>query len=95
MGSNGAPGKPPFLVTLDQQRLADDLAQALADKNVSIRSEAGSRTVSIEHARTDQVVVCVLDAVRATLANRPSASARVQLDGNEYVMRGEDNVSYG
>ena len=95
MRSNGAPDKHPFLVTLDQQRLADDLAQTLAEKNVSVHAEAGSRTVSIEHARTDQIVVYVLDAIRSTLANRPRASARVQLDGNEYVMRGEDNISLG
>jgi hypothetical protein len=91
--SKGAADKPPFRVTLDQQRLADDLAQTLADKNVSVHAEHGSWTVSIDDARTDQVVVCVLDAVRETLARRPSASAHVQLDGNEYVMRGEDNIS--
>ena len=38
-------------------------------------------------------MVCVLGAIRDTLARRPSASAKVQLDGNEYVMRGEDNIS--
>jgi hypothetical protein len=91
--SKGAADKPPFRVTLDQQRLADDLAQTLADKNVSVHAEHGSWTVSIDDARTDRVVVCVLDAVRETLARRPSASAHVQLDGNEYVMRGEDNIS--
>jgi len=93
VSNTGAPDKPPFRVTLDQQRLVDDLAEALAEKNVSVHAEPGSWTVSIDHARTDQVVVCVLDAVRQTLARRPSASARVQLDGNEYVMRGEDNIS--
>lgn len=93
MRSNGAGGKPPFRVTLDQQRLADGLAQALSDKNVSVHSEDGSWIVSIDDATTDHVVVCVLDAVRDTLARRPSASAHVQLDGNEYVMRGEDNIS--
>jgi hypothetical protein len=91
--SNGAPDKPPFRVTLDQQRLADGLAQALSDKNVSVHAEDGSWIVSIDDARTDQVVVHVLDAIRDTLATRPSASAHVQLDGNEYVMRGEDNIS--
>jgi len=93
VSNNGAPDKPPFRVTLAQQRLADDLAEALAEKNVSVHAEPGSWTVSIDHARTDQVVVCVLDAVRETLARRPGASAHVQLDGNEYVMRGEDNIS--
>jgi hypothetical protein len=91
--SNGASDKPPFRVTLDQQRLADALAQALSDKDVSVHAEDGSWIVSIDDARTDQVVVCVLDAIRDTLARRPSASAHVQLDGNEYVMRGEDNIS--
>ena len=93
MRSNGAADKPPFRVTLDQQRLAEDLAQTLADRSVSAHAEHGSWTISIDDARTDQVVVCVLDAVRETLARRPSASAHVQLDGNEYVMRGEDNIS--
>jgi hypothetical protein len=93
VSTKGAADKPPFRVTLDQQRLADDLAQALSDKNVSVHGEDGSWTVSIDDARTDQVVVCVLDAIRETLARRPSASAHVQLDGNEYVMRGEDNIS--
>ena len=93
MSSNGASDKPPFRVTLDQQRLADGLAQALSDKNVSVHAEDGSWIVSIDDATTDRVVVCVLDAVRDTLAKRPSASAHVQLDGNEYVMRGKDNIS--
>ncbi len=93
MRSNGASDKPPFRVTLDQQRLADGLAQALSDKNVSVHAEDGSWIVSIDDTTTDHVVVCVLDAVRDTLARRPSASAHVQLDGNEYVMRGEDNIS--
>ena len=91
--SNGAPDKPQFRVRLDQQRLANDLAQALADKNVSVHAEDGSWTVSIDGVRTDQVVVCVLDAIRDTLASRPSASAHVQLNGNDYVMRGGDNMS--
>lgn len=93
VSSNGAPDKPPFRVTLDQQRLADELAQALADKNVSVHTEDGGWTVSIDDTRTDQVVVCVLDAIRDTLARGPGAAAKVQLDGNEYVMRGEDNIS--
>ena len=93
MRSNGASDRPPFRVTLDQQWLAVGLAQALSDKNVSVHAEDGSWIVSIDDARTDQDVVCVLDAIRDTLARRPSASAHVQLDGNEYVMRGEDNVS--
>jgi hypothetical protein len=93
VSSNGAPDKPPFRITLDQQRLADELAQALADKNVSVHAEDGGWTVSIDDTRTDQVVVRVLDAIRDTLAGRPSASAKVQLDGNEYVMRGQDNIS--
>ena len=93
MRSNGASDKPPFRVTLDQQLLAAELAQALADKNVSVHAEDGSWTLSIDDTRTDQVLVCVLDAIRDTLARRPSASAKVQLDGNEYVMRGEDNIS--
>ena len=92
MRNNGASDKPPFRVTLDQQRLANGLAQALSDKNVSVHAEDGSWIVSIDDATTDQVVVCVLDAVRDTLARRPSASAHVQLDGNEYVMRGKDNI---
>jgi hypothetical protein len=90
VSGNGAPERPPFRVTLDQRELADDLARALADKDVSVHGEDGSWTVSIDGARTDQVVVSVLGAIRDTLAGRPSASAHVQLDGNEYVMRGSD-----
>jgi hypothetical protein len=93
VSSNGAADKPPFRVTLDQQRLADALAQALSDKNVSVHAEDGSWIVSIDDARTDQVVVRVLDAIRDTLARRPSASAHVQLDGHDYVMRGEDHIA--
>jgi hypothetical protein len=93
VGSNGVPDKPPFRVTLDQQGLADELAQALLEKNLRVHTEEGEGIVSIDNARTDQVVVCVLDAIRETLAGRPMASARVQLEGNEYVMRGEDNIS--
>ena len=93
MSSNGAPDKPPFRVRLDQRRLADALAQALSDTNVSLHAEDGSWIVSIDDARTDRAVVCVLDAIRETLASQPSASALVQLDGHEYVMRREDQVA--
>jgi hypothetical protein len=93
VGSNGAPDKHPFQVTLDQQTLADALAQALSDKEVSVEAENGSWIVSIDGVRTDQIVVHVLDAVRDTLAKRPSASAHVQLDGHDYVMRGEDHIA--
>jgi hypothetical protein len=91
--SNGAPGKAPFRVTLDQRRLADALADALSDRNVSVHAEDGSWIVSIDDARSDRVVVCVLDAIRGTLASQPSASALIQLDGYEYVMRGEDHIA--
>jgi hypothetical protein len=93
VGSNGALDKHPFRVTLDQQPLADALAQALSDKDVSVHAEDGSWIVSIDGVRTDQIVVHVLDAIRDTLAARPSASARVQLDGHDYVMRGEDHIA--
>jgi hypothetical protein len=78
---------------LDQQTLADALAQALSDNEVSVQAENGSWIVSIDGVRTDQIVVHVLDAIRDTLAERPSASAHVQLDGNDYVMRGEDHIA--
>ena len=68
---------------------ASGIAVGGATANVS----AAAATVSIDDTRTDQVVVCVLDAIRDTLARRPGAAAKVQLDGNEYVMRGEDNIS--
>lgn len=93
MSSNGAPDKHPFRVTLDQQPLADALAQALSDKDVSVHAQDGSWIVSIDGVTTDQIVVHVLDAIRDTLAERPSASAHVQLGGHDYVMRGEDHIA--
>lgn len=93
MSSNGGTDGHPFRVTLDQQRLADALVRELSGNNVSVPAENGSWIVSIDGATTDQLVVHALNAIRDTLARQPSASALVELDGREYVMRGEDHFS--
>lgn len=93
MSSNGGTDAHPFRVTLDQQRLADALVRELSGNNVSVHAENGSWIVSIAGATTDQLVVHALNAIRDTLARQPSASALVELDGREYVMRGEDHFS--
>jgi hypothetical protein len=93
MSSNGGTDGQPLRVTLDQQRLADALVRALSGNNVSLHAENGSWIVSIDGATTDQLVVHALNAIRDTLARRPSASALVELDGREYVMRSEDHPS--
>jgi hypothetical protein len=93
MSSNGGTDGHPFRVTLDQQRLADALVRELSGNNVSVHAENGSWIVSIDGATTDQLVVHALTAIRDTLATQPSASALVELDGREYVMRGEDHFS--
>jgi hypothetical protein len=93
VSSNAGSNRHPFRVTLGQQRLADALAQELSPDNVSVHAEDSSWIVSIDGARTDQRVVRVLDAIRDTLVRQANASALVQLDGHEYVMRGEDHVS--
>jgi hypothetical protein len=93
VSSNGGSNRHPFRVTLGEQRLADALAQELSADNVSVHAEDSSWIVSIDGARTDRRVVRVLDATRDTLARQANASALVQLEGQEYVMRGEDHVS--
>ena len=93
MGSNGARDKRPFRVTLDRQWLAKALAEALSEHEVSVFADDGGWIVSIGDARTDQLVMRVLDAIRDTLAKQPSASAHVQLDGHDYVMRGQDHIT--
>jgi hypothetical protein len=90
VNSNGSANGNPFRVTLDQQRLAEALAEELSENDVSIHTENGDWIVSINEAKGDELVVRVLDATRATLSAQPTASAIVQLDGREYVMRGED-----
>jgi len=86
---NGSNGTPHFRVRFDRQHLADSLAQQLSDTDVSVQTENGSWIVSIDNAKTDQLVVRVLDATRATLSGQPAVSAHVLLNGREYVMRGE------
>ena len=93
MSSNGGSNGHPFRVALDQQWLADALARELSGDDVSVHAEDSSWIVSIDGAKTDQFVARVLDAIRDTLARQANASARVELDGHEYVMRGEDHVS--
>jgi hypothetical protein len=93
MSSNGGTGEHPLRVTLDQQQLADALVLELSGTNVSLHAESGSWIVSIDGATTDQLVLHALNAIRDTLARQPSASALVELDGREYVMRGEDHLS--
>lgn len=93
MSSNGGTDGHPLRVTLDQQRLADALVRELSGNNVSLHAENGGWIVSIDGATTDQLVVHALNAIRDTLARQPSASALVELDGREYVMRGEDHFS--
>lgn len=88
-GSGGANGHP-FHVTLDQQSLAEALAKELCENDVSVHAENGNWIVSINEMKADRLVVRVLDATRATLASQPTATALINLDGREYVMRGED-----
>lgn len=90
MSGNGGANGHPFHVTLDQQRLAEALAKELAENDVSVHAENGNWIVSINEMKADRLVVRVLDATRATLASQPTATALINLDGREYVMRGED-----
>lgn len=93
MSSNGGSDGHPLRVTLDQQQQADALAHELSGDDVSVHAEESSWIVSIDGAKTDRLVVRVLDAIRDTLARHADSSAVVELDGQEYVMRGEDHVS--
>lgn len=93
MSSNGSSDGHLFRIILDRQRLADALAHKLSGANVSVQAEDSNWIVSIDGANTDQFVVRVLDAIRDTLARQADASALVELDGQEYVMRGGDHVS--
>jgi MoxR-like ATPase len=90
VSGNGGTNRHPFQVTLDQQPLAEALAAELSETDVSVHADNGNWIVSINEAKADRLVVRVLDATRATLAAQPTASAHIQLDGREYVMRGED-----
>ena len=90
VSGNGGANRHPFHVTLDRQQLAEALAEQLSENDVSIHADNGHWIVSINGAKADHLVVRVLDATRATLAAEPSASALIELDGREYVMRGED-----
>lgn len=95
MTGNGGANRHPFQVTLDQQRLAEALAEELSENDVSVHADNGNWIVSINEVKADHLVVRVLDATRAALAAQPSASALIQLDGREYVMRGEDQAPNG
>ena len=90
LSSNGGSNGHPFRVTLRQQWLADALARELSGDDISVHAENGGWIVSIAGAKTDRFVTRLLDAIRDTLARQANASALVELDGHEYVMRGED-----
>ena len=79
----------PLQITVDEERQAVALAQELISvSDVDLHPERGRWVVSLTAGHTDNLVVRVLDAVRRSLAGKPTASALVTLDGHEYHMQG-------
>jgi hypothetical protein len=83
----------PLRITVDEERQAVALAQELIGvSDVDLHPEGDRWVVSLGAGHIgNRVVVRVLDAVRRSLAGKPTASALVTLDGREYQMRAIDH----
>ena len=82
--------REPLLITLDEERHAAALVNALEGiATGEVHRRAGRWEVLFEGAKTDSMVVRVLDAIRTTLAGDEGASAQILLDGHKYVMQAE------
>jgi hypothetical protein len=80
----------PLRVRLAEERHAVALAHELVGlATLDVHAQDGGWEVTIEGVKSESLVVRVLEAVRRTLADQPTASAQVLLDGHEYVMQGE------
>jgi anti-anti-sigma factor len=79
----------PLRITVDEERQAVALAEELIGvSDVDLHPERDRWVVSLKARHTDNLVVRALDAVRRSLAGKPTASALVTLDGHEYHMQG-------
>lgn len=80
----------PFMIRFAEERHAAALLGAL-DGIVSgeVHRNGGMWDVLLDGAKTDGMVVRVLDAIRSVLAGDLGASAQVLLDGRRYLMQGE------
>jgi hypothetical protein len=82
--------REPFLIRFDEERHAAALVDALEGVAIGeVHRRAGRWEVLLEGAKTDSMVVRVLDAIRSTLAGDHGASAQILLDGHKYVMQAE------
>lgn len=82
--------REPFLIRFDEERHAAALASALEGiATAEVHPKAGRWEVLLNGAKTDGMVVRVLDAIRSTLAGDAGARAQILLDGRNYLMRGE------
>ena len=80
----------PLRIRLAEERHAVALANELGGvARLDVNAQDGGWEVTGDGVKSDSLVVSVLEAVRRTLANQPTASAQVLLDGHEYVMQGE------
>jgi hypothetical protein len=82
--------REPLLIRFLEERQAAALLGALDGiASGEVHRNGGSWEVSLAGAKTDGMVVSVLDAIRSVLAGDTGASAQILLDGRKYVMQGE------
>jgi hypothetical protein len=82
--------RAPFLIRFDEERHATALVSSLEGIALAkVRRRVGRWEVRFDGAKTDGMVVRVLDAIRSTLAGDEGASAHILLDGRKYVMHAD------
>jgi len=82
--------REPLRIKLSEEREAIAVANELVGvPGLDVRAEGDGWEVSLDDVGDNDLLVRMLDAVRNTLAGRPSGSALVLLDGREYRMQGE------
>jgi hypothetical protein len=64
-------------------------AQSRGLVGLAVGPADGRWEVTLDCIKTDRLVIRVLDAARSSLANDPSASALVVLEGREYHIQGK------
>lgn len=78
------------MIRFDEERQAATLVSTLKGiATAEVRRRAGRWEVRFDGAKTDSMVVRVLDAIRSTLAGDEGASAHILLDGHKYVMHAD------
>jgi hypothetical protein len=82
--------REPIVIRFGEERHAAALVGALEGiARAEVHRNGAGWEVRVAGAKTDGMVVHVLDAIRSTLAGDAGVCAHVMLDGRKYLMQGE------